>query len=530
MALLFAACSARPPVAAPAPIGFTTAEQAFQHGDYQRARKAYRIFLDHPSDDAYVPRAWYKLALCDYRRQEYRAALGALDQLAARYPDDTWPQAETLRGDANLALGNKVSALQSWASAWRVADEHDRVALRRRFDHAVETLSRAERENAQEIIANPTIRTWLERPPAPPAASTPATRQPAPRTSSAAALPAAPRARGHHIGCLLPLSGRYRIFGERSLQGIQLAFAGEPDVLVVKDTRGDAATARAAFAELAARSDIVGVLGPLTGGAAAAAAPLAQPAGLPLVLLTQREQLANRYVLQPVMTRTRQAELLARVAVRQHWRHVGILAPDDDYGRSFGERFRVALERLGGRVTWNEQYPAHQGEATAQIAQARERFRRGVLDAVFLPDAADAAITIGAALRAAMPGVGLLGPNGWNDPEALSGAGHRLDGAIFVAGFFPASARPATRSFVETFRRVHQATPDVLAAQAYDAATLLRESLRRGASSRESVLLALHELGSVSGATGEIAVSAAGASRSLYVLRIGAGHVEELLY
>ena len=529
LATLIGACAARPPSPATAPVAFTTAEQAYQRGDFDRASKAYRIFLDHPSDEAYVPRAWYKLALCYYRLKQYRIALGALDELAARYPNETWPQAEALRGDVHLALGNKVSALEAWAAAWRVAEESDRAALRSRFDRTVETLNPEERRHAEDIITSPTIRTWLERPPAPPASVSAAAR---PERVLAAPpvtrLPVAPPSAVLHVGCLLPLSGRYRTFGEHSLQGIRLAFADQPDAIVVEDTRGDPAAGRAALAKLIRRDDVVAVIGPLSSEVAASAVPLAQPAGLPLVLLAQREGLVNPFVLQPVMTRTRQAETLAQQALQRHWRHVGILAPADGYGRSFTERFRTALERMGGRVTWSDSYPARQLDATAQIAQARERFRRGALDAIFLPDSAEAAIAIGAAARAAMPGIGLLGPNDWDNPATLSQAGTRLDGAIYVVGFFPDSARPATRAFVEAFRRAHQTTPDVLAAQAYDAASLVRAALRNGATTRQSVPRTLRQLGRVTGATGDLEIDERGATRPLYLLRVTAGRVEEL--
>jgi ABC-type branched-subunit amino acid transport system substrate-binding protein len=528
--IALSACSLSAPPPSSAPLTFLRGEHAFERGDYARAIDAYRAFLKHPSDEIYVPRAWYKVALSQFQLKQYRAALTTLDELRTRYPESGWPQASALRGDIHQALGNSVSALQAWAEAWRIGSESQRQELRPRFDRVIEKLSDTERERAREVITDPTIRKWIDRPPAPPRVAQPPEHLPAllppPR---AALLPSpAPLRPGAQIACLLPLSGKYRAFGERSLRGIQLVLGTTHHQLLIRDTQGEAEPARAAFAEVATRTDVVGVIGPLSSEAAAAVAPLAPPAHMSLALLAQREGLTNHYVLQTAMTRSQQVDVLARYATRLHWRSFGILGSNDQYGRDFADKFRAAIERYGGRVTWQDFYDHRTREAAAQIARGRERRERGMLDAVFLPDSADAALLLGTALRTAMPDVGLFGPNDWNDPAALEKAGTQLNGAFFVAGFFADSSRPGTRAFVEAFRKAYDVRPDIFAAQAYDAATLLRAALDRGGSTRAAMDGALHAIGPVVGATGEIRVTASGAEHRLFLLRLVAGRLEEI--
>ncbi|HUI25190.1 MAG TPA: penicillin-binding protein activator, partial [Candidatus Kryptonia bacterium] len=526
--LLAVACTTEPSPPAPAPPAFVRAEDTFQRGEYAHAIEAYRAFLKDPTDDTYVPRAWYKLALCHYRLRDYRAALAALDELANEFPRQTWPQSAALRGDVHQALGNNVSALEAWAEAWHVGDANDRAALRPRVDRLVERLSDAERERALEVVSEPAIRTAIQRPPvatrAIPAVTTGATMVATPNAvPPAARTPLAPAAR---VGCLLPLSGPHRMLGERSLQGLRLAFGDDGDRLIVKDTRSSPEVARAAFEELAARGDTVAVIGPLRSNEAAMVAPLAESAQLPLLLLAQREGLTNRLVFQPAMTRGHQAAALAAYALRAHWRQFGILAPSDKYGREFTDRFRTAVETRGGRVAWNDSYDPRTHEVTSAIGHAREHRNRGGLDAVFIPDNASAAIAVGGKLREVMPDIGLLGPNDWNNPTALAGAA--LDGAVLVAGFYPDSNRPATRAFVEAFRKAHDATPDIFAAQAYDAGALARDALRRDATTRATMADALHHVASVAGATGILRVTDLGVERELFLLRIVGGRLEEV--
>jgi len=328
------------------------------------------------------------------------------------------------------------------------------------------------------------------------------------------------------IGCLLPLSGPHRALGDRSLQGIQLALGD--DSLVVKDTHGSPETARSAFEELGGRSDVAAVIGPLRSNEAEVVAPLAEPAHMPLLLLAQRDGLTNSFVFQPVMTRDHQASALATYATRAHWRQFGVLAPNDKYGREFTDHFRAAVEARGGRVSWSDSYDPRKHDVALSVEHAREQRNRGNLDAVFIPDTAANAIAVGGALRHAMPDIGLLGPNDWDDPATLATGGTAIDGAVFVAGFYPDSHRPATRAFDEAFRQAHDTTPDIFVAQAYDAAILVREALQHEAVSRQALVDVLHRLGPIAGATGTLRIGDTGVERELFLLRIAGGRLDEV--
>ena len=526
VAALCVSCApeANPP--APPAAAFTQAERAFDRGEYAGAIDGYRSFLNSPGDETYVPRAWFKLALSQYRLQEYRPCLTTLDELSNRFPHDRWAEVATLRGDAELALGNRVSALAAWAEAWRATDQKDRATLRGRIDRTTAALSTPERDRALEVVGDPLVRNWIEHPAVPASDHHPGTASATQDQTPGTSVTPAPNSPAR-VAALLPLTGPYRAFGEHAVEGIQLALGSDFERVVVKDTHGSPETARAAFADVAARAEIVAVIGPLRSHEAEAVAPLAESTGVPLLLLAQREGLASRFVLQPVMTRAQQVAALAADAQQRKWHRFGVLAPDDKYGRDFAVEFRTAVERRGGRVTWTESYDPHTRDVATQVARAREQ-GGGTLDAVFLPDSASAAVAIGGALRRALPQVGLLGPNDWNDPTTLAGAGGALDGAIVVAGFFPDSTRPATRAFVDAFRNKYGEAPDIFAAQAYDAAALASAAMQRGATSRAGMLDTLHNLGPVTGATGMLRVTPSGVERELYLLRVIGERLEEL--
>ena len=88
------------------PLPYRQAEDAFRLGDYERAVKAYRVFIKNNEDDEDVPRAYYKMALAEYRRGRYSECLAVLNELENRYSRFQWPQVYTLRGDAELQRDN----------------------------------------------------------------------------------------------------------------------------------------------------------------------------------------------------------------------------------------------------------------------------------------------------------------------------------------------------------------------------------------------------------------------------------------
>ena len=117
LALLGVACSKRSVPLEDAPLPFRQAEDSFRLGNYEKAARDYQIFLDSKSSDDYdelVPRAYYRMAMSEYRRGRYSECLAALDRMERRLPDKQWSQVDILRGDAELARGNPISALHWW--------------------------------------------------------------------------------------------------------------------------------------------------------------------------------------------------------------------------------------------------------------------------------------------------------------------------------------------------------------------------------------------------------------------------------
>ena len=119
------------------------------------------------------------------------------------------------------------------------------------------------------------------------AATAPGAVRPGAPPPSAAAVPSGPPvpqgARSDapvpataRIGVLLPLSGEFASYGQRSLNGIKLGVGELASRLDVRDDKGDPAVGRAAFDEFIMDPNVIAVIGPLRSKVAEAVAPRAE--------------------------------------------------------------------------------------------------------------------------------------------------------------------------------------------------------------------------------------------------------------
>jgi len=329
------------------------------------------------------------------------------------------------------------------------------------------------------------------------------------------------------IGCLLPLTGPNRQFGERSLRGLRLLFGQDNDQLVIKDTGSDPSVAVSMYQELARMPNVLAIVGPLLSDDAAAVAPLAEQDHLPMLILSQRDGLGGRFVIQSGMTRTHQVEtLLAYAMDKARLRRFGVLYPKDHFGQELVATFRREVERRGGEVVGTDGYaPGTRGVATGTVKQWRNAQN---MQAVFVPDDAAAAAQFARFLQREMPDVTLLGVQGWETLADTNGAAPPLNGVVFADGFYANSARPATREFVDRFVQTYGQDPSAVEAQAYDAGLLAKRALDAGANARTDTLRHLLALDSVEGATGELRVTSDGVQRPLFLLQVYDGKLSEV--
>jgi ABC-type branched-subunit amino acid transport system substrate-binding protein len=542
-------------------------DQAFHYQDYSSAIASYRIYLDQVDHGLYTARTFYMSALAHYRLGQYDETLTTLDELARRYPKGRWVQVDALRGDAERALGHPILALQAWDAAWNIASDTERTVLRQRILKTARPLDDVELASAERAVATQDVRELLmqqmalretpaineplptegEELPAAEEASTaraefgaPAAsaaeekltlsakaEQPTEEVSASAPAKQAPIQGKAKVGCLFPLSGATGQFGERSLRGLRLIFGTDNDQLVIRDTGGRAADAARMFDELVRDPNVLAIIGPLQSDAAEALAPKADAAQVPLLLLSHGEVPTGRFVLQAGVTRAREVEALLDYATQKvRVRRFGVLYPDDQYGKELLGAFRAEVARRGGTVVGTDTYAPGGPVSVASALRTVKKWRdEEHLQALFVPDRAPAVAEFAKSVQDTMPDVMLLGTHGWED---LADHDSSLNGILFSDSFYSDSYRAGTRAFVDAYRQAYGEMPGITEAQAYDAGLLVRRALDAGASSRTDLWQRLHALGPVDGATGEIDLTPNEVRRTLFLLQVCDGKLQEI--
>lgn len=343
------------------------------------------------------------------------------------------------------------------------------------------------------------------------------------------------------VGVVLPLSGRYQQYGERALQAIQLAVAGDPNIkLFVKDSRGEPVSAAQAVEELVVLHQVIAIIGPLFSSEAVAAANKAEELSVPLLCLSHQDGIPQigPNVFRTALTVQAQAAALAKVAFEQlGYKRFALLYPKTRYGMDFVKAFWNEVTARQGEIRGAEAYDPDQttfrdpirklvgryylgartdyrdavanlrsqGLTPLQISQQTEKIDKGLspvidFDAIVIPDSGRKIGLIAPALavedvvmtrdpkvlakvkkatgREDITPVTLLGGSTWNSQQTVESCEQYCEDAVFVDAFYPSSNSLKVREFVVAFKNATGADAFLSEAQAYDTAGLVKWVLK----------------------------------------------------
>jgi ABC-type branched-subunit amino acid transport system substrate-binding protein len=322
---------------------------------------------------------------------------------------------------------------------------------------------------------------------------------------------------------------------------------------------------------------VVAIVGPLLAGECEAAAAAAEAAGVPLLTLTGRTEIARE---RPHVFRLRTTPgEEVRDLVDHAMRGLGalsfaILYPRDAYGRGLRSLFWDAVEERGGEIVAVAAYDPEAtdfaepirrlvgyvllSEEEEELLEEREAMRRDArrlppeealalrgeamamtgpdgeplppivdFDALFIPESHEKVVLLAPQLAFhEATGARLLGTSDWYDPELVSIARHHVEGAIFAAHFFPESPLPFVQHFAERFQSAFATAPDAFGAQGFDAANLVLVQLARQRNSREDLREGMLSTRAYPGVTGVLSILADGnAHKRPFLLGVERGRI-----
>jgi ABC-type branched-subunit amino acid transport system substrate-binding protein len=352
------------------------------------------------------------------------------------------------------------------------------------------------------------------------------------------------------LGCLLPLSGPYALYGNKILKCIEMALAQfnsqnnrSPIKLIVKDTESDPEKAIQGVCELS-EERVGAIIGPVTTHEAAAVK--AQEKRIPIITLGQKETITEigDYVFRNFITPEMQVQAIVSYAIEVLGiSRFAILYPDDKYGTIFMGLFKDEVEAYKGEVVGAEPYTPDQTDFAEPIKKLREtqielseptqekiensdhKPAEPAVDfeAIFIPDGPTASgLIIPQLAFYDVVGVYLFGTNLWHSDRLIQMAEKYVQGAIMADGFFAGSRSKKVKDFVEMFEKTFHDKPGFLEAVAYDTAMILFNLVSRNdIQSRSEIKNKIINLQDFQGVTGITSFDHTGnAQKELYLLQI----------
>ena len=614
IAFFLGACQIKPsvekaPERKPPEDLFVFAEGYWQRGQWPEALEAYKAFLEQYPEDKKSPLALHRVAEIALRSKEYGEALKILREIREEFPgyeglpgvhyeiarclyllgDHEASKEEALKwlnrfgrhemrekvlyllGEDFEALGDRLEAFRWWLLAEQegISDLPLRTQVRERLEKiiaqspigALESMAEyatgtdfapkifyrmavllledkdleGAKEMAMALVRSTSEQAWVSK-----------------GRDLLERIQAEMSVRPGVVGCLLPLSGPFAIYGEEVLRGIQLGMGlfGDPAQsgpveLAVRDTKGSPQVALEGLEELVQKEKVTALIGPLSSRTAVSVAEKAQEIGVPIITLTQKEGITEigDMVFRNFLTPSREVDrILDATLTEMGLRRYALLYPDNTYGRFFMNLFWDRLQEMGGEVTGVETYDPEQTDFADQIKKMTGLFfrrppslvreRRAMrppeqeeceiepekpepivdFDAVFIPDNYQRVAMIAPQLLYhEVVDVLLMGTSLWQSPKLLELAGDYVQEALFTSGFFANPDDPEVMAFLNAYRADFDSTPGILAAIGYDTVRLVSRILsREGLRTRRDFQEGLFECKGFSGVTGEISFSPQG--------------------
>jgi len=335
-----------------------------------------------------------------------------------------------------------------------------------------------------------------------------------------------------NLGLLLPLTGRFQALGERAKRGVEVALSTQasPLALITVDSGESASLVHQKISELAA-AGVEAIIGPLLAEQVEDVVTSA-PAGTVILSLSKRSAGvtdgtygANGSFLTLGITAESQVD-----SILDHARHVlGItqiaVIGSNEGMQTFGELVRMGMRTRALSLVLERSFAKEDIAAATSIGRD---IGASKAQAVLFLDNAGIAGSIAAGIpESDRQNIKLLGLAAWDNEAQLQQSRTVLESARFVTGFPRTSQRLAIKNFIATYQQRYREMPDVVAAQGFDAASLLLAARERQTSAG-GLTQSFQNLPTYEGLTGRIENTPTGIVRRLAVLEFRNGQVTEI--
>jgi branched-chain amino acid transport system substrate-binding protein len=352
--------------------------------------------------------------------------------------------------------------------------------------------------------------------------------------------PAGAEAKGPIIvGEVGSMTGSEATFGISSDRGIKLAVQEANAAGGVKarqlevhalDDQSKPEEAATAATRLIASDHIIALLGEVASTISLRMAPKAQQAKVPMITPSSTNPKVTQegdYIFRACFIDTFQGYVMAKFATADlKVKKVGVLKDvRSDYSVGLAQSFSENLATMGGTVVASESFSKGDVDFKAQLTN----IKAAAPQAIFVPGYYTDVGLIARQAREVGLTIPLLGGDGWESDKLYDIGREALDGCYFSNHYAADDPNPVIQGrikhFVDNYQKAYGSVPDSLAAQAYDAAGMLIDAMKRATEiSGPAIRDALAKTKDYPAVTGDITMDAnRNPVKSAVVVKIGPG-------
>jgi branched-chain amino acid transport system substrate-binding protein len=318
------------------------------------------------------------------------------------------------------------------------------------------------------------------------------------------------------IAILAPLSGDVKTFGESTRDGVLLAIdeyneaggvLGREIEVIIEDSQCSPEAAVSAANKVIDQDSVEFIIGEVCSSASIPISEIAAQKGVlqitptstnPSVTVnedgTTKETVFRACFIDPF-----QGSVAAKFVMENLGAKTAAVFLDqgNDYVRGLAEVFIEEFEAAGGEVLVQESYTGDDQDFSAILTKVKD----AAPDVLYLPDYYSTVNLIAAQAQERGIEAALMGGDGWDSADLDRSV---VEGDYFTNHFSPQDTRPIVQDFVSKYEAEYGSTPDALAALAYDAASILIQSIEAADSADPAEVAAAMASGTFPVVSGDI--------------------------
>lgn len=294
------------------------------------------------------------------------------------------------------------------------------------------------------------------------------------------------------LGGVGPVTGEAATFGDSTKKGLTLAVEewnakggvlGKQVKLVFADDKGDPAEGATVYTKLIQQDKVTAIVGTVMSKVTLAGAPIAQAAKVPMISPTSTNEKVTQvgdYIFRACFIDPFQGTVGAKFAFGDlKATKAGVIFDvGNDYAKGLAENFQKGFLALGGKVVAYEGHPSGTTDFKAQLT----KILAGKPDVIYCSDYYNDDALVAKQVRELGYKGPIVGGDGWDSADLVKIGGTAVENCFFTNHYAPDATTDAVVNFVKGYNSKYSATPDALAALAYDAGNIMLNAISKAGS------------------------------------------------